>query len=99
MPNVTVQTWYRKFGVRMRATLRMFSFVLLLTLSSFAHPAASPSATSFDALADRFFDFYFPLHPSAGSSAGFHQFDAKLDDYTAAGQATLANGLKEYLAK
>jgi uncharacterized protein (DUF885 family) len=77
----------------------MFSFVLLLTLSSFAHPAASPSATSFDALVDKFFDFYFPLHPTAGSSAGFHQFDAKLDDYTAAGQATLANGLKEYLAK
>ena len=38
-----------------------------------------------DPLADRFFDeYYFRFYPTAGTSAGFHQCDSKLEDYSRA---------------
>jgi hypothetical protein len=38
---------------------------------------------SWDALVDRFFDeASFHFHPSAGTSAGFHQYDAMLEDFS-----------------
>ena len=38
-----------------------------------------------DPLADRFFDeYYFRFYPTAGTSAGFHQYDSKLEDYSRA---------------
>ena len=57
------------------------------------------NVASFNALVDKFFDFYFPLHPTAATAAGFHQFDAKLEDYTAAGNEQVTRGLKDYLTK
>lgn len=37
-------------------------------------------------LFDRFFDdYYFRFNPTAGTAAGFHQYDAKLEDYSKAG--------------
>ncbi|MDQ6708097.1 MAG: DUF885 domain-containing protein, partial [Acidobacteriota bacterium] len=40
-------------------------------------------AESFSQLADRYFDeVYFRFNPTAGTSAGFHQYDAKLEDYS-----------------
>jgi uncharacterized protein (DUF885 family) len=42
-------------------------------------------AQSWDALVDRFFDQAdFRFNPSAGTSAGFHQYDAQLEDFSAA---------------
>jgi uncharacterized protein (DUF885 family) len=83
----------------MRTTLAILFFVLLLTSNSPAHPAASGSSAAFDSLLDQFLDFYYPLHPSSATAAGFHQFDSKLEDFTAAGQEEVARGLKNYLAK
>jgi uncharacterized protein (DUF885 family) len=83
----------------MRTTLAILSFVLLLTSNSPARPAASGSSAAFGSLLDQFLDFYYPLHPSAATAAGFHQFDTKLEDFTAAGQEEVARGLKNYLAK
>ena len=38
---------------------------------------------NWDALVDRFFDqAQFRFNPSAGTSAGFHQFDTKLEDFS-----------------
>ena len=40
---------------------------------------------TFDQLADRYFDeYYFPANPTAGTYAGLHQYDPKLEDYSAA---------------
>src|SRR5262249_48291820 len=79
--------------------LAILFFVLLLTANSPAHPAASGSSAAFNSLLDQFLDFYYPLHPSAATAAGFHQFDTKLEDFTAAGQEEIMRGLKNYLAK
>jgi uncharacterized protein (DUF885 family) len=40
---------------------------------------------TFEQLADRYFDeYYFVFNPTAGTSAGFHQYDPKLEDYSRA---------------
>src|SRR6266704_2068164 len=80
----------------MRTTLAIVIGALLLISGPEARPVDS-NAANFNALVDKFFDFYFPLHPSAATAAGFHQCDAKLEDYTAAGNEQVTRGLKEYL--
>jgi uncharacterized protein (DUF885 family) len=82
----------------MRTSLAVIICALILISSPEARPVDSNSA-DFSVLVDQFFDFYFPRHPSAATAAGFHQFDTKLEDYTAAGNEELARGLKDYLAK
>src|ERR1019366_6487651 len=57
----------------------------ILTLLSFLSLVLSAQAreSSWDALVDRFFDqAQFRLNPSAGTSAGFHQFDTKLENFS-----------------
>ncbi len=45
--------------------------------------AASLPAASFDALVDDFFaNAYFNFTPTAGTQAGFHQYDTQLEDYS-----------------
>ncbi len=46
--------------------------------------AAQAQQPAWDALVDRFFDqAYFHFNPSAGTSAGFHQYDSQLEDFSA----------------
>jgi uncharacterized protein (DUF885 family) len=53
----------------------------------------------FNALVDQYFDFYFPLHPSDATAAGFHQYDRQLENYSASGRDQQARGLQEFLVK
>lgn len=56
---------------------------------------AAPSG--FDRLVDRFFDDYFlPTYPSGATSAGFHQYDAKLEDYSREGVTRRIARLHEF---
>src|ERR1700680_34011 len=68
-----------------------------------AQPAGAPSqqtADAFDKLVDQYFDFYFQLNPTAATQAGFHQEDAKLEDFShsavKAEIAGLANFRKQF---
>src|SRR6476619_6234834 len=49
---------------------------------------ASDSANNdkvFNSLTDQYFDkYYFKFNPSAGTAAGFHQYDTQLEDYSRA---------------
>ncbi len=46
-------------------------------------PAAPAANAAFASLADDFFDnYYFPNNPTAATSAGIHNFDAQLEDYS-----------------
>ena len=57
----------------------------LLTLISVSFPSQA-RATTFEAqfteLTDRYFDDYFRHHPSEGTSAGFHEYDTQLENYS-----------------
>jgi uncharacterized protein (DUF885 family) len=82
----------------MRTAIAVLVCAFILISRPEARPV-DPSVSHFNVLVDKFFDSYYPLHPTAATASGFHQFDSKLDDYTAAGQEELARGLKEQLAK
>jgi uncharacterized protein (DUF885 family) len=55
--------------------------------------------TDFNTLVDKYFEFYFSFRPTEGTAEGFHQYDRKLEDYSAAAHAQQIRGLKEYLGK
>ena len=51
-------------------------------------------------LADQFFDqVYFKYQPTQGTSAGFHQYDGQLEDYSAENNARFAAALKQWREK
>jgi uncharacterized protein (DUF885 family) len=52
------------------------------------------------ALVERYFDeYYFKFNPSSGTQAGFHQYDAKLEDYSRAGLQKQISVLKQFKAE
>jgi uncharacterized protein (DUF885 family) len=68
------------------ATLTALLFTLMLTPTTPAQNlSADGAAQTFSFLSDRFFsDIYFKFSPTSGTSAGLHQYDTQLDDYSAA---------------
>jgi hypothetical protein len=63
--------------------------------------SAAPKVTQadFDKLVDQYFDDFFHYNPTQGTSAGFHQYDAQLEDYSLAMIAAEIRSLKGFLAK
>jgi uncharacterized protein (DUF885 family) len=72
-------------------------FLGLISLSPLL--AEGQSVNDFNTLVDKYFDFYFSFHPSEATAEGFHQYDRKLEDYSAGARARQIRGLKEYLDK
>jgi hypothetical protein len=70
--------------------LRALCLPIILSIISGSTLAAQPSPQQ----VDRFFDeVYFKFNPTQGTSAGFHQYDAKLEDYSKAGVNTAVKAL------
>jgi uncharacterized protein (DUF885 family) len=83
----------------MQMMLRALSVLLgaVLCTSPGLPAAPRPAATSWDALVDEFFDqAYFKFNPSQGTSAGFHQYDALLEDYSRAAVDQEVAALRQY---
>src|SRR4029079_12519786 len=53
---------------------------LLLAQQTQKQPASAASVQ--DALVNDFFEEHFHFNPTQGTSAGFHQYDAQLEDYS-----------------
>src|SRR5271165_5977698 len=67
----------------------------LITMSVFLTSAASAQS-----LADRYFDeYYFPYNPTSATSAGIHQYDDQLEDYSAVGAKKRIAILKKFEAE
>ena len=80
--------------------MRTFLKILLpLLICCSASSLAADPAADFNALVEKYFDFYFQTHPSEATQAGFHQYDSKLEDYSAAGRQRETAGFKDYLAQ
>ncbi len=58
--------------------------------------AAAPTQADFDKLVDQYFDDYFRYNPTEGTSAGFHQYDAQLEDYSLATTAAYIRSLERF---
>jgi uncharacterized protein (DUF885 family) len=78
-----------------RATLALSLLGLGIPLGC-RSPGAKPAP--FAAFVDRYFDAQFAAYPTNGTAAGFHQYDDKLDDYSAASIGKRADTLKNQLA-
>lgn len=69
---------------------RLLFSALLLASAAVTLPAQRISADgaqqTFSVVSEQYFsDVYFRLNPTAGTQAGFHQYDTQLEDYSAAG--------------
>ena len=72
---------------------KLFLLLFLLPAMSFAQN------NDFNQLVDQFFDSYFQFNPTAGTAAGFHQYDTKLEDYSKAAIDQQVAWANEYLKK
>jgi uncharacterized protein (DUF885 family) len=70
----------------MRRILLQILLAALVTLPLYAQNLSSDGAPqTFDYLAEQYFsDIYFHFSPTSGTSAGLHQYDTQLEDYSAA---------------
>ena len=58
---------------------------------------ARDPGSPFAKLADRYFDeFYFKYYPTAGTAAGFHQYDTRLEDYSRNSIDSQVSALKQF---
>jgi uncharacterized protein (DUF885 family) len=84
---------------------KSLSLALSLALAGFVSVsfAAEPTAAgdpAFVKLADHYFDdFYFPNQPTAATSAGLHQYDNQLEDYSRKGEEETVKALRQWEAK
>ena len=76
--------------------LSLFSFIVFAQ-ATMAAPAQPQVA--FDKLVDEYFNFYFQSHPTEGTQAGLHQYDAKLEDFSRAGIDAEVTGLVQFQKK
>ena len=93
----------------MKRSARVFwlSFLMLVAMIGSCMAQASKKAKAnpappagWDRLVDQYFDdYYFPFHPTAGTSAGFHRYDAQLEDYSRADVEAEVKALKEVRGK
>ncbi len=54
------------------------------------------TAADYDALVNKYFERYFEFHPTDGTAMGLHQYDAKLEDYSAKTRASEIGFLLAY---
>jgi uncharacterized protein (DUF885 family) len=70
---------------RFLALLILAGVLVLPQTANAQHLSADGALQTFNFLADQFFsDVYFHFAPTAGTSAGLHQYDTQLEDYSAA---------------
>ena len=69
---------------RLSAVLPALLLFCAVAMSQTSSPQQSQPATSaaYDKLVDDYFDGYFRFHPTRGTSAGLHQYDTMLEDYS-----------------
>jgi uncharacterized protein (DUF885 family) len=81
-----------------KATISLCFLLCFVFVSSADSAETNPSA-AFNALVDKYFDFYFSFHPTDATAAGFHQYDRKLENYSAPAHEQQVRGLKDFLGQ
>jgi len=87
----------RKF---LSASILAVGIALLMPTAPAQKLSADGAFQTFQYLSDQYFsDVYFRFSPTAGTSAGLHQYDTQLEDYSAAGVERETAALHEYEKK
>jgi uncharacterized protein (DUF885 family) len=85
--------------------MRLAALLLMIPLATAPstlaqHPSADGAGQTFNTLSEQYFDqVYFKFAPTAGTSAGLHQYDTQLEDYSAAGVQKQIAALHEWEKK
>lgn len=74
-----------------------FCLALALVVSSRASGQPSSTSDAANRLIERYFDVYFHFHPTAATSAGFHEYDTQLEDFSLANRDREEQALKSFL--
>ena len=85
----------RIFTPTLGLIVQLFLFSSFVLAQAMVAPSA-PSQAAFDKLVDEYFDFYFQFHPTEGTQAGLHQYDAKLEDFSRAGMDAEVTALVQF---
>ena len=65
----------------MNKFVTLLAFGAFMTLSAAAYSENTPAQKQFQRVSDDYFDqVYYPHQPTAGTVAGYHQYDTKLED-------------------
>ncbi len=85
----------------MKRTLVLCLVVSLLVAPCIteAQPPHVAAQATFNQLVDSYFDFFFQMSPTAATQAGFHQYDAKLEDFSQSGIQAETEGLTRFRKK
>ena len=78
----------------MKKATGLLLFLMAMTAMTFAQ-----TKSEYTTLLDRFFDGYFAFNPTQGTAVGFHQYDARLEDYSQKGIAEQVKFFHEYRDK
>ena len=62
----------------------LFFLTMFVAAMAFAQPAEAPYPANLQKLNDDFMKSFFEFQPSAGTRAGFHEYDSQLESYNAA---------------
>ena len=69
-----------------KPAIALLACLLVAPVAFAQHLSADGANQTFSFLADQYFDqVYFQFNPTAGTIAGLHQYDVRLEDYSAAG--------------
>jgi uncharacterized protein (DUF885 family) len=86
--------------MKTKAPIVLLTCVGLMTTTPAMNPQATDAGAKFRVLADQYFsDVMFRFGPTTATSLGFHQYDAKLEDYSRAGYEADAAALREFEQK
>src|SRR5882757_2762120 len=85
----------RTFTPTLCLVVQLFLFSSFVLAQATGAPSA-PSQAAFDKLVDDYFDFYFQFHPTAGTQAGLHQYDRKLEDFSRSSVEAEVAGLLKF---
>jgi uncharacterized protein (DUF885 family) len=82
------------------AVVTLLGAIMLTPAAQAQHLSADGGIQTFNYIADQYFsDVYFHFAPTAGTSAGLHQYDAQLEDYSAASVQKQIAALHSYEKK
>jgi hypothetical protein len=84
--------------MRILTTALLFAALSVSTVRA-QHLSSDGASQTFHFLTDQYFDDYFKLNPTAGTLAGFHQYDTELEDASAAGTAAQVASLHGFEKK
>ena len=84
---------------RPATTALQFVILIIATFASGQVTPFKPAASPATKLVDQYFNLYFQYHPSAGTAAGFHEYDTQLEDYSRAALEREAKSIRAFEPK